>query len=175
MNNGKQVSQTKDIIKDSLLSLMKDKKYVDITMSQIAKESKLVRMTVYRHFKEKNHIIAYAFECFIIKSMIKEVDSSKSTLNNKLELRFSSFKEFAYTNLLLENNLIDGLFFNLNEEIQLYFNLLEQNVYDKCICDFIVGGIDNITKEWIRNGMKESCEELACKVRNIIEQLIRID
>lgn len=171
MKKQNQTNGSKDIIKDALFKLMDEKDYAEITMSEIAKESGLVRMTVYRHFKEKSHIIIYAFESDVKDVLMDENKLKKDDLNDLLEFRFRRLKDSPYTKLLAEYNLLDGIFEKVEKEKLSHFNVLLPKMDNEYIYKFVIGGIDNITKEWILDGMKESCETVANKVSEIINKL----
>lgn len=174
-----QVTNTKDIIKDALFKLIEEKDYADITMSEIAKKSGLVRMTVYRHFKEKNHIVNYAFNSYI-KALEENSNSKKFTLLELLEFRLIAIKNFSYIDLIVKNNLIDEFFTGVEYNNILYFEGINSNIEnyksaDVYLENFIKGGIDSVTKEWLSDGMREAAFELASKICNIINRLINVE
>lgn len=171
MNNTNQVSETKDQIKNALFSIMNRKKYDDITMSEIAKEAGIVRMTVYRNFKEKDRILLYAFDSYIDMINKDEELDCEFDLEKSIKLSMQALKNSNYTKFLAENDLLDAIFERSLGDNGLYFSKNISRSDNKYIEKFIMGGINFITKEWINDGMNKSCGEIAREIKDIIIKL----
>lgn len=62
MKRKNQVEESKNLIADAFLSLLERRSYDDITLAEIAEEAGVSRMTIHRHFKNKENIILYQTE-----------------------------------------------------------------------------------------------------------------
>lgn len=168
MKREKQIKESKEMIKDALFNLMKIKGFDEITMSEIATEAGLVRMTLYRHFKDKDQILLYCFEDYYEKALFEMKMQINPTLNDLLRFRFKMLKESPYTNLLMAHNLLDQLIqrvgFNYVHSFKGILPEIE-NVYKK---SFVLGGIDALTVKWIEDGMNEHYTQIADEVARIL-------
>ncbi len=161
MKRIKQINESKQMILDGFMRLLEYDKYDQITVSQIAQESGVTRMTLYRHFKEKEDIIIFAFEQNLEKALIHIDQVDNPSLQTLLEYRFRLLKESKYTSILGNQNKLNKLSQTLGKQFIHHFaNIIPEfaEEYDKA---FILGGIDATTVLWIQNGMKESSEYMA--------------
>lgn len=168
MKREKQIKESKEMIKDALFNLMKIKGFDEITMSEIASEAGLVRMTLYRHFKDKEQILLYCFEDYYEKALFEMKMQINPTLNDLLRFRFKMLKESPYTNLLMAHNLLDQLIQRVGlNYVHSFKGILPEieNVYKK---SFVLGGIDALTVKWIEDGMNEHYTQIADEVARIL-------
>ncbi|GMQ55919.1 TetR/AcrR family transcriptional regulator [Vallitalea sediminicola] len=171
MKREKQIKESKDLIKNALFRLLEVKDLTEITMSEIAKEAGLVRMTLYRHFKEKEQILLYCFETYLQQVLIEIGNQENPSLNDLLRFRFKVLKESPYTNLLMKCDQLDKLSQRIGKKFSENFRELLPTIDDIYLKEFVVGGIDAITIQWIEGGMKESYVEMADKITKIIQVL----
>ena len=54
--------RSKTMLQKALLTLLRKKKYVKITISEITREADLARVTFYAHFKSKDDLLASYLE-----------------------------------------------------------------------------------------------------------------
>lgn len=168
MKREKQIKESKEMIKNALFKLMKTKGFDEISMSEIAFEAGLVRMTLYRHFKDKEQILLYCFEEYYERALLEMKVQVNPSLNDLLRFRFKMLKESPYTNLLMAHNLLDQLI----QRVGLYYvhsfkGILPEidDVYKK---SFVMGGIDAMTIKWIEGGMNEPYTLIADKITQIL-------
>ncbi len=57
--------KTKEAIVDALFSLLEKNDYTEITIQEIAGESKITRRTIYRHFRTKDEMLQYSFAEYV--------------------------------------------------------------------------------------------------------------
>ncbi len=169
MKRIKQINESKQMILDGFMRLLEYEKYDQITVSQIAQESGVTRMTLYRHFKEKEDIIIFAFEQNLDKALkhLDQVDNP--SLQTLLEYRFKLLKESKYTSILAKQNKLNKLSQTLGKQFIHHFDSIIpefREEYDKA---FVAGGIDAMTVLWINNGMIESPEYMALKVLRVFD------
>ncbi len=168
MKREKQIKESKEMVKNALFNLMKTKGFDEITMSEIAFEAGLVRMTLYRHFKDKDQILLYCFEDYYERALIEMKEQINPNLNDLLRFRFKMLKESPYTNLLMAHNLLNQLIQRVGlNYIQSFKDILPEidDTYKK---SFVMGGIDAVTIKWIEGGMNEPYTQIADEVANIL-------
>ena len=168
MKREKQIKESKEMIKNALFNLMKTKGFDEITMSEIALEAGLVRMTLYRHFKDKDQILLYCFEDYYERALREMKVQINPNLNDLLRFRFRMLKESPYTNLLMAHNLLDQLIQRVGHHyVHSFKSILPEidDAYKKC---FVTGGIDAMTIKWIEGGMNEPYTQIADEVASIL-------
>lgn len=167
MKRIKQINESKQMILDGFMRLLEYKEYDKITVSQIAQEAGVTRMTLYRHFKEKEDIFFFTFEQNFEK-LLRHIDNIETpSLQTLLEYRFKILKESEYTNILASQNKLDKLTQTLGVKYIHNFNSLIPDFIEDYDRAFISGGIDAMTVLWIKNGMIESPEYMASKVLKV--------
>ena len=146
---------------ESLLLLMKKKKYVDITIAEIAEKAGVNRSTYYRNFASKEEIIK-----FYIKQIMNHYLAEYETMENKsfegyIQIMFHQFYKYKpellriYQNnlsyLLLEvlNNIFDQ-----KQPLQLKDKENMYRIY------YHIGGIYNFFMLWLSHDMEETPDEL---------------
>ncbi len=168
MKRIKQINESKELILKAFIRILEKKKFEDITISDIAKEAGVVRMTFYRHFDKKEDIIIFIFEQHVDKALnIMEKKGFNST-KDLLNFRFQTIKESPYIELILNHNELNKLFQTLGKKNIHQFKALIPDLNDIYKASFMNGGINAMTKLWIQNGMKESPEEMSTKVMKIL-------
>ncbi len=165
MKRSSQINESKDSILKSFLSLLNKKEFDEITMSEIARNAQVVRMTVYRHFSSKSDILVYG-----ASKLAKRLFESLNNMENPqlldfLILKYTIIHESPYQELYIK---LHRKSFDLDHiEFARVVNFLP-HFSDVSERAFIRGGINTSTVTWIKNGMKESPEELAFKVNNMV-------
>lgn len=168
MKREKQIKESKEMVKNALFNLMKTKGFDEITMSEIALEAGLVRMTLYRHFKDKDQILLYCFEDYYERALLEMKVQINPNLNDLLRFRFKMLKESPYTNLLMAHNLLNQLIQRVGfNYIQSFKDILPEmdSAYKRC---FVMGGIDAMTIKWIEGGMNEPYTQIADEITQIL-------
>ena len=167
MKRIKQINESKQMILDGFIRLLVYEKYDEITISQIAQEAGITRMTLYRHFKEKEDILIFHFEQSLKKVLKHLEDIERPSLQTLFAYRFKLLKESEYTNILANQDKLSKITQTVGKHFAHHFNsIIPQDIedYDKA---FIAGGIDAMTVLWIKNGMKEPPEYMASKVMKV--------
>jgi len=168
MKREKQIKESKEMIKSALFKLMKSKEFDEITMSEIALEAGLVRMTLYRHFKDKEQILLYCFEDYYERALLEMKVKINPNLNDLLRFRFKMLKESPYTNLLMAHNLLNQLIQRVGLIYIQSFKGILPEIDDAYRKSFVMGGIDAMTIRWIEGGMNEPYTQIADEVANIL-------
>lgn len=154
----KQIEESKELIMHGFFLLLNKKEYSKISMTEIAEASMVTRMTLYRHFKNKEEIVKY-----LIMDLVKSIKSEFSKKNHKtistlIGVRNIEISKSEYLKIALSNKDVESLVseFKVSGRKMLsdYFGV--NNINDDYLYSFIVGGIEAVTTKWILGGMKES-------------------
>ena len=171
MTRRNQIQESKNLIAEAMLTLLKQKSLNDINMSEIAKKADVVRMTLYRHFKTKEDIILSIVSERIDEYLDDLVGDKPITFNDFNHLRFHLLKNSPFTNMLFESNQLDKLLELIRVNTIERFEVLNTSNLNPFIIDFFVGGIDKITMRWIEEGMQIPPDVMAMRVNLLIEKL----
>lgn len=162
-------SATNQLVKEclytSLMLLMEQKEFQNITITDIAKKAGVSRMAYYRNYETKEAILEEraekAFQEF--KCMIEgEPELTERSFFRQL---FQTMKE----NQLLFRNMIKANMEDIMRKhaieygfdlFQMRFSIKGNETEIKYIMSFLVGGTMNLMKTWADNGYRESVEEM---------------
>ncbi|MBN2299556.1 MAG: TetR/AcrR family transcriptional regulator [Acholeplasmataceae bacterium] len=158
----KQIDESVQMILDGFFNLLSKSDYHSINMSSIALEAQVSRMTLYRYFKDKEDIIIY----YIQETMkrFKHMISNQPSPNFVyiLQMRNQLIYEDARLRTAFNHEIVESLFREVIKQSEPLINSFIPNVslvskYKKL---FVAGGISNITRDWVLNGMKETPEQI---------------
>lgn len=173
-NNTLQNHITKESIFTSLMILMEQKNFKEITITEMAKKAGVSRMAFYRNYNVMEDIIICYLDELLQEYSNQILDLGKIDIYESICLYFSYFRKHEK----LINNLINSNLTNLLLErcIKLFNSLCKESVCQKSFSpinesyaiEFISGGLYRLLIQWAKNGMKESDEDMATLVCNII-------
>lgn len=169
MKRVKQINESKDLITEGLITLLKKKKYHEITVSDLAKEAAVSRMTLYRHFGDIDEVFVYYLEGILadVKKQIEKIEQPK--LSDLLCVRFRVLKASGIADILQNDNQLVSMIETFSILSRKEFSELLPSFNDNYLAEFISGGINNMTKIWIENGMNEVPEEMTKKIMMMVE------
>lgn len=152
---------TKEYIAKSLLILMKNKNYNNITIEEITNKAGVNRSTYYRNFDSKESII----EFFLDEIMSNYIaDYAKLQTNSMETYLYTIFKHFYYYKnelLLIYKSGLSYILLNvLNNRFNEIYNLKEINPELQYKLYYHIGGIYNNYILWFSHDMKETPEQL---------------
>lgn len=168
------------ILKDSLLTLLKEKQMAAITVKELCELADVNRSTFYAHYLDLYDLLAQ-----IEDELIEELNMYLSTYNFTKEkealqmteklLEYLATRQDECKTLLNENS--DSSFQKKVEDVAHQFimknwmavNHLDQN-FSEYLSAFIVSGSIQMMKMWINNGMDKSPKEMAEIINNIINK-----
>lgn len=174
VNNSQNPSavQSKEWIMNSLIALMQVKNYNEITVSEIAEKSGIVRRTFYRNFDSKEDVLDSYLNMLFQK--FSDMLSSYAEIDCDLSLRilFNICKENSSVFKALENSNMLGLMLKKwNVVLPVLHNLLLDKIKQfpktkseeslEYLLTFNAGGIFNLVVKWIEEGMILTPDELA--------------
>jgi len=166
MKRKKQIEESKRMIADALMRLLKNDSLEDITVSQIAAEACIGRNTFYNHFQKKEDIIRYVLETLFLEARKTILEKPNPILRDWLQWRFSLIKNNPLLHILHQEQDIRLMLIQFRKSRT--FDL--GTTFDEYVKEFILGGIDAITLRWVKNSMAESPEEMTAKVMAQIEK-----
>lgn len=176
MNENQRVRLSKQLLKESMLELMKKKNIRKISIKEICDLAEVNRSTFYKHYSteldllkeiENEHLIE-------IEKFLEISNSSLSILNLLLyvEKNIEIFKIFLdnTSNISFLEKLITMCFLKMN-----YNELLikcENKIKQEYTYEFIIFGCLNIVKKWIYNNTLETPEEINCIILDVVSKFL---
>lgn len=148
----------------SLIRLMKNKSFTQITISEIAKVAGVSRSSIYRNFNSKEEIlIRYVhdlYRSFFRTQNIPQHFPSSSELKNFLLPRFAFIKKNHHVfSALYKNNMLYHVFEEMEPELILLLSGQCSSISPYYISMFS-GSYGAIIGRWISNDFKETEEEM---------------
>ena len=174
MSRKNQINESKELITQALIRLLNEKPLTAISMTDIANEADVVRMTLYRHFKSKEEIILYIVETKIEDLMKQMGGKSELTIYNLILFRFKILRVSPFTKMLYECNQLDKLFSIIRTHVMNKLQLISHINYEPFFLDFLEGGIDKVTEIWITEGMQIPPDEMAKRVYKLVENMDKV-
>lgn len=163
----------KKIIADTLMDLMAEKMYMDITVTEIVTASQVARASFYRNFNSVSDVIDH-----IIDDLSKEfVEDILPTLSSNDDRQWRNFLfEYFYrfsrsrkkmTAVHSQNASV--LFARMDRKMQLLEKAQQSvSISQKYLPFGKLGLINNIAKKWMDDGMRETPEEMINFVMSFI-------
>ncbi|MCK5761295.1 MAG: TetR/AcrR family transcriptional regulator [Candidatus Izimaplasma sp.] len=172
MKENKQVLRSKEWIFEALTQIMKNKKFQDISISEIAKKAGVARLTFYRNYNSKEDIIVCRGKRIYaeLKENIERNDHGKNTIYSLIRKIVLAFNQYSD---LFELLLRDNLDYLVMQSFELEISDILGKVFgvdndDKYRVKFYEGALFAIAVEWVKNSRKESVDEMT----NIIYKLV---
>lgn len=149
---------TKESVADSLLKLMKKKKFETITIKELTNLAGVYRSTYYRNFNSKEDVIKYKLSD-IMDEYLDRYNCQEETSKEKYFLvMFETFRKYED---FLKTIYMRGQLYLLQQVLQDYFkSRVPDNILERYEMYYHIGGIYNFIICWIDNDMRESPEEL---------------
>lgn len=168
----KSTGQIEEWMMAALLALLKKKAYADIRIKEISDQAKLARCTFYRYYSSKDELLLRCCRVRANKLAQRIRQENYYTFYGVSVAYFSFFlEERDFFELLRKNDL---LYFFLRSYDDLMFDVaraVKRENYEKGAADFSqkvrfhflygLHGLWGMADNWLRNGCRESPEELA--------------
>lgn len=158
---------TKDTILTTLLDILEDTEFSDITITDIAGSAGVSRMAFYRNYQSKEDIIIQYLDD-VFEEFTEEVKKLEEL--NKYNISLLCFSYFRRRKTFMERLVDSGLTYIIFERFDLFVSNFFQYLPDNekirpkvkdYIIQFTSGGIFKIVIHWIKNNMDKSNEEMA--------------
>lgn len=180
INKDRRIRKTKDVLKKSLIILMKEKSINSITVKELCEKADINRGTFYLHYKDVFHMLSEIekelFEEF--QDMILSYEISPDKIETKPILKdiftfITKNSDFCIVilcergDMAFMKKIVSVIY---EKGYSDWSNILKKN--DKDLFDkyysFILYGAIGLIDYWLKNGLKESPEYMAMLTENII-------
>ena len=180
------VVKTKKILFNTLLKLMKQKKFEKIKISDICEEALINRTTFYAHYEDKYELLMELFEEQKI-DLLKELEYNENIIFSKdylMELLNTIINHIDQNieiyNAILSNNrngilidfLIDVIERDVSERLKDNIEIKNSELPLDVIVKFYAGGLINIGMSWLSRKEKYTKEELLTYIDKLIPNKI---
>ena len=178
MKQSRKTKYTQKALKDSLIELMKEKSISEITITELCENADVNRTTFYAHYADQFQLLRSIEDETL--SWVKETIAGFSGKTDKKDFISSIEKVFEY---LIENKNHIQVLMSEQGDIAFQRSLLAV-VYEQCgtwlINDlnidlakselhfvFLVNGSVGLIQHWLKNGMKETANEMSEIIYNM--------
>lgn len=155
----------KKCIAESLIGLMNEKEYQEISVTEICDRAGYSRMSYYRNFSGKDDILRSYMKMLVDefrKASSAQAPHFTMVTYEHLVFAFRYFRNYSYfMECLLKANLSAIIQYGLNYYMDTYFLAESDDISKRYRMYYYAGGLCNLFTVWISNGMKESEEEMA--------------
>jgi AcrR family transcriptional regulator len=170
--------QSKHWLLESFYTLLKEKSFFEISVSEISKNAGLDRRTFYRHFKSKEELLEQY--CQIIFSEFSTLLLKQGTINkSKVTIAYFSFwkKHIDFLKLLQRDNLLYFLLKEFDQLLIITRKAVMPEIKESSITKevqyalaFHIGGFFNLLIKWLSQGAVESPEEMAAIIKTLFPE-----
>ena len=179
-NKDRRVRKTREVLKKSLISLMKEKNINSITVKELCEKADINRGTFYLHYVDVVNILN-ELEEELFKEF-QEVILSHKISKDKIETKpilediftfIKKNKDFSIIVLCERGDMsfmkkIVSLIYDKGyNDWSSILNINDKELFDKYY-SFILYGAIGLRDYWLKNGLKESPEYMAILTENII-------
>lgn len=173
------VIKTKRNLYQTLISLLKEKPFEEIKVSDICEASLINRSTFYAHYNDKYELFS-AFIEDLKNELIHELSKNKSITNTKeyyiemlkLFLDHIDTQKEIYSLIMINNKnsiMMDMVYDTLNNELSKKIELEPtSNIPSDIVVKFYLGAVFNVGTEWLRNKNKYSKQEIISYLEKLI-------
>lgn len=152
---------TLNVIKQALLSLLKEKKIENITVREICQMAEINRTTFYRNY-DNQYALLESLQNNILKEIKTAITKQKPNPNElyllMLDLIYQNRDEWL---ILMSENADPRITRKITHFISDYFNVSDKSGDGKMKYRYILSGSAGLLEYWIGSGMKESPETMA--------------
>ena len=150
----------KSFITESLLLLMNQKPFEEITVREIVQKAGVNRSTYYRHFERKEDIIFYFLDC-LSKDILKWDKEQKPEFNEHLVNVYRHYDGCKEQMLAIYKNGLSYLFLDVLKKYLGSDKPEDKNLDMQYNIAFHIGGTFNHFLLWFSRDMADSPEEMA--------------
>lgn len=167
--------RTRTWLFDTLLELLEEKDYAEISITELTEKADIARPTFYRNFNSKDDILLYKMD-MILDEYLKNVPKYLETKNDtKWDYEVSLMVSVWQQNRTLFKALHKaGLSLQALEKLSEFFTLFHMKVqnldkldeYNQCLVYYLAGGVYMVLNKWFENDMKTPPIEVIIDIFN---------
>lgn len=161
--NNKKAQYTKRLLSNTLVSLMKQFSYEEITILNICQYAEVSRASFYRNFKNKEEVLEFYIQSIVEKKIPDESDASRMFFKSE-ESIFVWYDEREILKLLYDNQLFYIFTNQLNKIINKAVKLRiedKDDPYHDYLATEMSYIISSIFYKWTERGFKENKTEMS--------------
>lgn len=175
MKQDKRSRRTRAWLLDTLLELLDEKDYAEITITELTEKADIARPTFYRNYTSKDDILLFKMD-EILDEYLKEVPKYLETKNDtkwdyevtlmvsvwqKNRTLFKALQKAGLSLQVLEK--LSGFFSLFHMKVQ---NLKKLDEYNQCLVYYLAGGVYMVLNKWFENEMKTPPIEVITDIFN---------
>lgn len=158
-----------NLVVDGLLSLMKEKPFREITISELTQQAGVVRATFYAHFETKEDVLSYYIYRLFTDKFQERMEDSFEAKVSVVRMYFMIWVEHIQLLQLMEQNQLLFLLNDFNGYLDRF--CYEEQWFEDETCTMSTKAAEYSTSiyasvlatiliRWIRTGMQETPQEL---------------
>jgi len=187
--NGKvdmRVYRSKRDLANALESLLREKNYDDILISEIVARAMVSKNTFYNNFLDKNDLLNFLFQRYadeLLKN-IEPFEEDKKPREENLKEIIKVMVHFFYespiqTKKMITNDKTKSLYWNINSFVQsfIYYgfknrkvSIIDVDVNLDLLCPFLAGGVTNLLYSLCDNNIELDENELVNDIITLINR-----
>jgi len=165
---------TRECITTSLLILINEKPYDEITITDIAEKAGVSRMAYYRNYRSKDDILVEKAEEEIEK-FFDSVKGKGITIYG-LVVKVGNYlrENIDFLIAVVKAGMMNTVLEKIRRKIYGEFPSIEKSTGDEYVTHFYIGAVLSVIRYWVEKGMTESTDEIAELIcNNIGEDIIK--
>ncbi|MDQ0271599.1 TetR/AcrR family transcriptional regulator [Cytobacillus purgationiresistens] len=184
----KQNERTKSHLKKAFISLVDEKGYSHVSVTDIIKRAEYNRTTFYLHYRDKQDLTEELrqemFDAIKNASINRYVKGKNIHITNmgpqSFELMHFIYKNQDFFNLYLKNDTIPGLYKDLPQAI---YEVLEESFILTAVNKsdinysahklYMANGTAGLILEWIKNGYRMTADEMSMQLIHILQSFAK--
>ena len=154
------IERSRTYIAEALLSLLKTRKYQDISINDIINKAGVSRMTFYRQFYDKKEVLKYILDTRT-DAYIEKIKNDNSSMKERiLQGTTALVNQKEFNKMIIDADLFDLVKEEFSKTIT-----VGKDYYSS----FIIGGLANIYHYYVTENRTETAEELANIIINTLD------
>ncbi len=171
--------RSRQMIVNALFTLMKQKKYTSITITDIAIEAQVTRKTFYQHFYSLDDVLDEYIETLYTEYIKALQQASIQSIYEHIPLYFKFWMtHFDFLTLLSKNNLLSFILTKYDELLPLIYAHLPCSIEGDSILfeyfsTYTSGAFWKLLCKWVERGGKETPEQMSEIFKGFIVEMTK--
>ena len=170
------IALSKKLLKDALLSLLKEKNMIDISIKELCERSGVNRSTFYRHYDNLSDLMEEIIDdiLFLVDQTNDHTFETPEKALNYISDILTFFRDHREYDPLIssESFAIDLLSQRMKEKITRY-NSIKNSRYSTYLIRYLLSGSYAILKDWIQGGRKEDVKVISDIIYTFTSNTVR--